>query len=55
MTDKPWYKSKTIWTAIVAGIIGVAQAFGVTIPVWVFSVLAALGLYAVRSAIGSNG
>lgn len=55
MMDKPWYKSKTIWTAIVAAGIGVAQAFGVMIPVWVFSILGALGLYSVRAAIGSNG
>lgn len=48
---KKWYQSKTILTAIVAGVLGVVQAFGVAIPVWVYTVLASFGLYALRAGV----
>ena len=51
MQKKEWYKSKTIWTAIVVCAGSVAGEFGVVIPESVFGVLAALGLYGVRDAV----
>ena len=51
MQNKQWYKSKTIWTAIVVRAVSVAGEFGVVIPESVFGVLAALGLYGVRDAV----
>ena len=55
MQKKEWYKSKTIWTAIVVCVVSVAGEFGVVIPDSVFGVLAALGLYGVRDAVGKSG
>ena len=49
---KKWYQSKTIWTAIIGGIIGVVEAFGVTVPPELITILIAFGLYAIRDAIG---
>ena len=40
--DKQWWKSKTIWTAIVVCITSVAGEFGVEVPQSVFGVLGAL-------------
>jgi hypothetical protein len=51
MQKKEWYKSKTIWTAIVVCVVSVAGEFGFVIPESVFGVLAALGLYGVRDAV----
>ena len=50
--NKKWYQSKTVWTAIITGVVGVLDAVGVKIPPEAYAVLAALGLYSVRSAIG---
>ena len=54
IADKAWYKSKTIWTSVVAGVVGVAQAAGVIdqVPELVWQLLAAFGLYGVRDAVG---
>ena len=52
----PWYKSRTIWAAVVTAILGVLQpvsaAFGhpIVVPEWVLSVLIGLGLYTARTA-----
>jgi hypothetical protein len=53
----PWYKSKTIWTAIVTVIIGaigpIATAFGhpeIHVPEWILSLLVGMGLYTARTA-----
>lgn len=52
---KKWYQSKTIWTAVITGVLGIAQAAGqatghpVTIPPYVYEVLAGLGLYSLRT------
>lgn len=54
MDTKTWYKSKTIWTAILTAVIGAIQpvstAFGhpVVIPQWVLEVLIGMGLYSLR-------
>lgn len=32
MNGKPWYKSKTIWTAIIYGLCNAVKAFGINIP-----------------------
>lgn len=50
MKNKQWYKSKTIWAAIIAAIVGILQAFGVPIPNEAYAILGALGLYGVRTA-----
>lgn len=52
----PWYKSKTVWSAIIAAVLGLVQpistAFGhpYQVPLWVFEFLAGLGLYSLRTA-----
>jgi hypothetical protein len=54
IADKAWYKSKTVWTSVVAGAVGVLQAVGVVeaVPEVVWTLLAAFGLYGVRDAVG---
>ncbi len=56
IADKAWWKSKTIWTSVVAGVVGVAQAAGVIdqVPELVWHLLAAFGLYGVRDAVGKS-
>ena len=49
--NKQWYKSKSVWSAFIMGLVGAAQAAGCAIPDGVFTLLAAFGLYGVRSAI----
>jgi hypothetical protein len=54
IADKAWYKSKTVWTSVIAGAVGVLQAAGVieAVPEVVWTLLAAFGLYGVRDAVG---
>ena len=54
IADKAWWKSKTVWTSVVAGVVGVAQAAGLieAVPEVVWTFLAAFGLYGVRDAVG---
>ena len=53
---KKWFKSKTVWSAILTAILGSVQpistAFGhpYQIPLWVFEFLAGAGLYSLRTA-----
>ena len=47
---KDWYKSKTLWAAVVTGVVGVLQALGVPVPDQAYAILAALGLYGLRTA-----
>ena len=56
IADKAWWKSKTVWTSVVAGVVGVAQAAGVieAVPEVVWTLLAAFGLYGVRDAVGKS-
>ena len=54
IADKAWYKSKTIWTAVVVCAASIAGEFGIEVPESVFGVLAALGLYGVRDAVGKS-
>ncbi len=39
IADKSWYKSKTIWTAVVVCAASIAGEFGIEIPESVFGVL----------------
>ena len=57
LVDKSWYKSKTVWTSIIVGVVGVLQAFGAieAVPEVVWTLLAAFGLYGVRDAVGKSG
>lgn len=55
METKAWYQSKTLWTAVVAGLVGVYGAVSQVhplpaIPQWVLTLLAAMGLYGLRTA-----
>lgn len=50
MEKKKWWWSKTIWVAVTAVAVAVTQATGVEIPEYVYTVLAALGLYGLRVA-----
>jgi len=56
IADKAWWKSKTVWTSVVAGVVGVLQAVGVVeaVPEVVWTVLASFGLYSVRDAVGKS-
>lgn len=59
MNGKSKWKSKAVWTAIVGVVLGAVQpisaALGhpIEIPAWVYQVLGAFGLYAVRDGIGN--
>ena len=52
--SKPWFKSKTVLTALIGVILGaiqpVSSAVGhpIVVPAWVYEVLGAFGLYALR-------
>ena len=50
MESKKWYESRTLWIAVVAGVIGIFAAVGVEIPEWVFAFLTATGLYTARTS-----
>ena len=58
--EKSKWKSKTFWTAIIGVMLGAVQpisaALGhpVEVPTWVYEVLVAFGLYAVRDGIGKK-
>ena len=54
IADKAWYKSKTIWTAVVVCAASIAGEFGVEVPESVYGILAAFGLYGVRDAVGKS-
>jgi hypothetical protein len=51
-----WYKSKTIWTAILGVILGAVQPISsavghpIVVPDWVFQLLGGMGLYSLRTA-----
>jgi hypothetical protein len=49
--NKQWYKSKTVWAAIVAGVLGVLQAIGLIVPEFVYVILGSFGLYGLRDAM----
>ena len=49
--NKSWYMSKSVWAALIMGLVGAAEAAGIMIPEYAFTMLAAFGLYGVRSAI----
>lgn len=45
---------KTYIVAITAGVLGLLQAMGHPTPEWIYVILGALGLGAVRSAVGTG-
>lgn len=49
--NKDWYKSKTVWTAVVGAGLAVVHAMGYPIPPYVYAVLGSFGLYGVRDAV----
>lgn len=55
MESKPWHQSKTIWAAVVTGLIGiyngVASVKGFpAIPEWIFPILGTIGIYSRATA-----
>jgi hypothetical protein len=55
LENKKWYQSKTIWVAVVTAVLGLYTAIGAVvhlppIPEWIYTLLAALGLYGLRTA-----
>lgn len=55
MESKPWYQSKTLWAAVVAGLIGIYGGISQVhplpaIPQWVLTLLGAMGLWGLRTA-----
>jgi|TARA_R110002074_G_scaffold99089_3_gene214175 esterase/lipase superfamily enzyme len=56
IADKDWWKSKTVWTSVIATAVGILQAAGVVeaVPEVVWTVLASFGLYSVRDAVGKS-
>lgn len=57
---KPWYKSKTILTGIVAVLLATyttaASQFGLpAVPEWIFGILAGLGIYTRATATTKIG
>jgi len=60
MESKPWYKSQTIWTAVIAGVLGIYGAVSTIhplppIPEWVYTLLGAVGLHGLRTAATKVG
>ncbi len=47
---KPWYRSRTIWTAIAILGFGIAEAAGYPVSDTVYTSLVALALYSLRRA-----
>ena len=41
-------KSRAVWTSIIMGVIGIADAFGVPIPKEIYGILGAFGIYTAR-------
>ena len=53
--DKNPLTSKTVWAGLIIAVVGVANYFGLNLPLEViYSICAALGLYGVRDAIDKN-
>lgn len=55
METKKWYTSKTVWTAVIGGLVGLYGAISSVhplpaIPAWVYTVLGSMGLYGLRTA-----
>ena len=47
--------SKTVWAGLIIAGVGIANYFGINLPLEViYSICAALGLYGVRDAIDKN-
>ena len=50
---KNWYKSKSVWSALIILALSVYQAYtGLGIPAWIYTFFAGLGLLGVRDAMG---
>lgn len=55
MDSKPWYQSKTLWTAVIGAIVGIYGAISTIhplpeIPTWVYTLLGSMGLWGLRTA-----
>ena len=50
VVDKPFWQSKTIWAAVVTGIIGIYNGIATVkglpaIPEWIYPILGSIGVY----------
>ena len=58
MDGKSWYKSKTVWTAVVGVILGGVEpistslGYPIVVPQWVYYVLGSFGVYGLRAGVG---
>jgi len=53
--DKPWYKSKTIWTVFAVFAVSLAHYYSLDLPYEpIVGLLSGLGLWGVRDAISVN-
>jgi hypothetical protein len=57
---KKWYQSKNIWTAVISGVLGMYMALAPqlhwpSVPEWLFTILAAIGVYTRVSATDKIG
>ena len=52
MKMKKWYESKTVWSALLMVFLAISEMFGLNFPKELYSILAGLGLYGIREAIG---
>jgi len=50
METKKLYESKAVWTAAIGLGIAIAQANGIEVPAWIYTVLGSFGLYSLRAA-----
>lgn len=54
MKEKPWWKSRTVWSAVVYGATEIGQAFGLPIPEAVPAGILALLLIFLRLGNGTS-
>ena len=47
---KDWYKSRTMWIALIGAVMALLNATGYPIPTWVVGLLGSAGLYTARVA-----
>lgn len=47
---KKWYESKTMWAAVFAAVVAIANAVGIALPNELYIIAGALGLWGIRTA-----
>jgi len=49
--NRPWWKKKSVQTAIIGGIIAALEAAGISAPPYVIMALSAFGVYAIQDRL----